>query len=55
MFTITEQMETAVLPGFWLNPAWLWQDPPPNVITLLYNVSPDTAVALQSRLQETKA
>ncbi len=23
-----ERVETAVLPGFWLRPSWLWQEPP---------------------------
>jgi len=23
---------SVALPGFWLRPAWLWQDPPPNVV-----------------------
>lgn len=39
-----------VLPGFWLNPQWLWQEPKPNVITTLYNLSPEAAAAIQKRL-----
>ncbi|MBC8142938.1 MAG: hypothetical protein H7Y38_16055, partial [Armatimonadetes bacterium] len=28
-------VESAVLPGFWLNVAWLWQEPLPTVRTVL--------------------
>ena len=45
-----EKVEAAVLPGFWLNPNWLWLEDLPNIITLLYNTSPETAAAIQSRL-----
>ncbi|MCP4423923.1 MAG: Uma2 family endonuclease [Chloroflexi bacterium] len=45
-----EKVESAVLPGFWLNPNWLWLDELPSVITLLYNMSPEAAAAVQSRL-----
>ena len=47
----TELVQSAVLPGFHLSPNWLWQDPFPNVITTLYQMSDETAVAIQERLQ----
>ncbi len=31
---------SAVLPGFWLNPEWMWQDPLPNPLTLLATIAP---------------
>jgi len=30
-----------VLPGFWLDPNWLWQDPLPDVEDVLLTVAPD--------------
>ena len=30
----------AVLPGFWLHPDWLWQDPPPNAMVTLAAIAP---------------
>src|SRR5262249_4505881 len=32
-----------VLPGFWLDPEWFWQDPLPNPLTVLRRISPDLA------------
>lgn len=32
---------SAVLPGFWLDPAWLWQEPLPNPLALLAQIAPD--------------
>ena len=32
---------SAVLPGFWFDPQWLWQDPQPMVLTLLAAIAPD--------------
>ena len=32
---------SAVLPGFWLRPDWLWQDPLPNVMTTLATIAPE--------------
>jgi Uma2 family endonuclease len=29
------------LPGFWLSPDWLWQDPLPKPLTLLMTIAPD--------------
>ena len=31
---------SAVVPGFWLKPAWLWQDPLPNPLTCLFEIAP---------------
>lgn len=28
------------LPGFWLDPAWLWQEPLPNTMTILQTIAP---------------
>jgi Uma2 family endonuclease len=30
-----------VLPGFWLDPNWFWQDPLPNPMTILRRISPE--------------
>ena len=36
------RLHSRVLPGFWLRPAWLWQDPPPATLkTLAEVVGPD--------------
>jgi len=32
---------STVLPGFWLRPAWLWDDPLPNVLACLAEIAPD--------------
>lgn len=32
---------SAVLPGFWLNPNWLWQDPLPDPLVLLELIAPN--------------
>ena len=32
---------SATLPGFWLDPVWLWQDPLPNPAALLRRISPE--------------
>ena len=29
------------LPGFWLRVAWLWQDPPPDVVRTLLEIAPE--------------
>lgn len=29
---------SAVVPGFWLREAWLWQDPPPKALTVLHEL-----------------
>jgi Uma2 family endonuclease len=45
-----ERVESTMIEGFWLNPSWLWQEKFPKVITLIYNMSPETAAAVQTRL-----
>ena len=32
---------SAVVPGFWLRPEWLWQDPRPKVRSLLNQIAPN--------------
>lgn len=34
---------STVLPGFWLDPTWLWQDPLPNSLTLLATIRGEVA------------
>ena len=45
-----ERVESKSLPGFWLNPVWFWQEPQPGVIGLLFNMSAETAVAIQKQI-----
>jgi Uma2 family endonuclease len=43
------RVHSAVVPGFWLHPDWLWQDPLPNPLTTflhMHGLSPDTIRAL---------
>jgi Uma2 family endonuclease len=35
------RLRSTVVPGFWLDPAWLWQDPLPDPLTLLMRITPD--------------
>jgi Uma2 family endonuclease len=42
---------STVLPGFWLDPAWLWQDPLPNPLTLLARIAPDAIERLVAGAQ----
>jgi hypothetical protein len=30
-----------VLPGFWFDPTWFWQDPLPNPLAILRRISPE--------------
>ena len=32
---------SAILPGFWLDPAWFWQDPLPGALAALLQIAPD--------------
>jgi Uma2 family endonuclease len=32
---------SAVLPGFWLDPTWFWQDPLPNVERVMMQIAPE--------------
>jgi Uma2 family endonuclease len=40
-----------VLPGFWFDPEWLWQDPLPNALTVLGMIAPE---ALRGALTSTE-
>jgi Uma2 family endonuclease len=46
-----ERVESKVLPGFRLNPAWLWLEEKPDVLVTLFQMSPETAVAIQKKLE----
>jgi len=46
-----ERVESRVLPGFWLNPTWLWLEHKPDILTILFNMSPETAAAIQKKLE----
>lgn len=35
------RLHSAVLPGFWLDPTWLWQDPLPDPLATLLVIAPD--------------
>jgi hypothetical protein len=41
-----------VVPGFWLRPEWLWQDPSPDVSLLLAMIATD---ALRGRVDAAEA
>lgn len=45
-----ERVESVVLPGFWLNPAWVWQTPLPDTLKLLLEMSEAAAARLRQRL-----
>jgi len=45
-----ERVESVVLPGFWLNPAWVWQSPLPDELELMIKMSDDAAARLRQRL-----
>ena len=34
------RLHSTALPGFWLKPEWLWQEPRPNPLTLLAEIAP---------------
>ena len=40
---------STVLPGFWLRPDWLWQEPLPNPLDCLVEIAPDTVAATLAR------
>ena len=42
---------SSVLPGFWFDPEWLWQDPLPNALTVLGMIAPE---ALRGALTSTE-
>lgn len=35
------RVHSRVLPGFWIDPAWLWQDPLPKPLRTLAKIAPD--------------
>lgn len=37
---------SSVLPGFWLRPDWLWQEPPPDPLHCLREIAPDAIASL---------
>jgi Uma2 family endonuclease len=39
----------ALLPGFWLHPDWLWQEPLPDPLHMLMQL-PEAAQALRTRM-----
>jgi Uma2 family endonuclease len=43
------RIHSFVLPGFWLKPSWLWQDPLPNPEALMLEIAP---VAYRAYLQQ---
>lgn len=47
-----ERVESLVLPGFALNPAWLWATPPPHAVKLIKEMSPDADAKLRQLLDE---
>lgn len=42
---------SAVLPGFWLDPDWFWQDPLPNVEQLMMRIAPEAYWRYLTRLR----
>jgi len=40
---------SAALPGFWLRPDWLWQEPLPDTLTCLLAIAPEAIAAAQRR------
>ena len=46
------RLESRVLPGFWLKAAWLWQEPLPDVLTVMLEIGGEDFVRyLQTRLR----
>lgn len=45
-----ERVESVVLPGFWLNPAWVWQTPLPDELKLIQGMSEAAAARLRQHL-----
>jgi Uma2 family endonuclease len=44
------RVHSAVLPGFWLQPDWLWQEPLPDPLRTLRRLSPEVRQALRRAL-----
>jgi Uma2 family endonuclease len=47
--TADGRLWSTVVRDFWLRPAWLFQDPPPDVFDCLIEIAPDYLVAKQRR------
>ncbi|MCL4871086.1 MAG: Uma2 family endonuclease [Anaerolineae bacterium] len=45
-----DRVDSVVLPGFWLNPAWVWQTDLPDALALIAQMSEDAAARLRQRL-----
>lgn len=45
-----DRVDSVVLPGFWLNPAWVWQADLPDALALIAQMSEDAAARLRQRL-----
>jgi Uma2 family endonuclease len=45
------RIQSAVLPGFWIDPAWLWQDPLPSPLRVLGRIVPDLLSELQAEAE----
>jgi len=43
------RVHSAVLPGFWLDPEWLWQQPLPDDVAILETIAPDLRRGSRSR------
>lgn len=50
-----ERVESAVLPGLWIEPASLWAVPEPSALQLVARMSPEAASALRRLLDEALA
>lgn len=46
-----ERVESSVVSGFWLNPAWLWMVNKPNVMLTVVRTSPEATAAFQALQQ----
>jgi Uma2 family endonuclease len=42
---------STVIPGFWFDPAWFWQDPIPDPLLLLVEIAPDALQAAFAALE----
>jgi Uma2 family endonuclease len=45
------RFHSLVLPGFWLDPTWLWQDPLPEPLPLLLTIAPTAIEGLLRQLE----
>ena len=49
------RLHSAVLPGFWIDPAWFRQDPLPDPLNLVATMAPDALLAAVNRAMSTGA